>query len=120
MVREQQILIDPDGSHPEGNFGWDPSGSIKICCSLTILLFGVGSVGIDQDLLLPDPISLRGGIFSFHLNNILLPSIKDLFVSNLSILYILPMPQVIEQSLFLFCEEKKGGGRKRGIKCNSF
>ena len=23
LVREQQILINPDGSHPEGNFGWD-------------------------------------------------------------------------------------------------
>ncbi len=62
----------------------------------------MGSIGIDQDLLLPDQISLPGGISSFHLNDLLLLSIKDLFLFNLSILYILSMPQVIEQSLFLF------------------
>ncbi len=62
----------------------------------------MGSVGIDQDLFLPDQISLWGGISSFHLNDLLLPSIKDLFLLNLSILYILSMPQVIEQSLFSF------------------
>ncbi len=49
-------------SHPKFPSGWDLSGSIKICCSLTRFLFGVGSVGIDQDLLLADQISLRGGI----------------------------------------------------------
>ncbi len=45
---------------------WDPSGSSKIFCSLTRFFFGVGSVRIDQDMSLPDPISLRGGIYSFH------------------------------------------------------
>ena len=53
-------------SHPKFPSRWDPSGSIKTCRSLTRFLFGVGSVGIDQDLSLPDPISLRGGICSFY------------------------------------------------------
>ncbi len=64
-----------------------------IRCSLTRFLFGVGSEGIDQDLSLLDPISLRGGISSFHLNDLLLPwpsasSIKDIFGSNDYFIYL--------------------------------
>ncbi len=81
--------------------------SIKICCSLTRFPFGVGFNGIDQDLLLPDQISLWSRIqrdrsrsvapgpnFSlgwdlfFHLNDLLLLSatkIKDFVSSNMLI-----------------------------------
>ena len=73
----------------------------------------MGSVAINQDLSLPDPISLWGGISSFHLNDVLLPSIKELFVSNLSIVYILSTPQVIEQSMFLFMGKSELSGMAR-------
>ncbi len=92
-------------SHPKFSSGWDPSGSIKIFCSLTRFFFGVGSVGINQDLSLCDQISLRGGISYFNLDDFFLPaaaSIKELFVS-IRFFNILSMPQVFEQSLFLFC-----------------
>ncbi len=91
-------------SHPKFSSGWDPSGSIKIFCSLTRFFFRVGSVRIDQDLSLCDQISLRGGISYFHLDDFFLPSaasIKELFVS-IRFFNILSMPQVFEQSLFLF------------------
>ena len=96
------ILFISDSKFP---LGWDPSRLIKICRSLTRFLFGVGSDGINQDLSLSDQISLRGGISYFHLNDLLPPSpasIKKLFVSIMSIFYILSMPQGFEQSLFLF------------------
>ncbi len=96
-------------SHPKFSLGWDQLGSIKICCSLTTFLFGVGSDGINQDLLLTDQIFLHGGISYFHLNDLLLTSAastKEHFVSIKSF-YILAMPQVFEQSLFLFLSGKE-------------
>ncbi len=73
------------------------------------IFFGVGSVGINQDLLLTDQIFLHGGISYFHLNDLLLPSAastKEIFVSIMSF-DILAMPQVFEQSLFLFLSGKE-------------
>ena len=73
-------------SHPKFPSGWDPLVSIEICRSLTRFLCGVGSVWIDQDMSLPDQISLRGGI-SFHLNDLLFPS-KRIFLCLICLFYI--------------------------------
>ncbi len=79
-------------SHPKFSSGWDPSQSIKICLSLTRFLFGVGSVTP-----LPD-FSSGWDLSHLHINNgIYVGTMVYVRAKNM-----LSMPQVFEQSLFLF------------------
>ncbi len=89
------------------------------------IFFRVGSVAIDQDLLLLDQISLRGGIrhsftrFLFGVGSVtpyqisLQGGISSIYTYTMVFVRaknILSMPQVFEQSLFLFEYEAWGEG----------
>ena len=99
----------------------DPSVLLSSPYLTPIIFFGVGSVEIFQDLSLLDQISLRGGIchsitrFLFGVGSlpfillyvyygISLTMYRGLLLGSFLLQYynLLSMPQVFEQSLFLF------------------
>ncbi len=87
--------------------GWDPLSIIKICCSLTRFLFGVGSVTSRTDFSSEWDLSHLYTVHTYTIAFVRVRSLnicRRLMISSFILQYvdILSMPQVFEQSLFLF------------------
>ncbi len=94
------------------SLGWDPSRLIKICRSLTRFLFGVGSVTPQTDFSSGWDLSHLYTVHTYmafvRVKSLNLYVHRILLIGSFLLHYVgmLSMPQVFEQSLFLFSIEQ--------------